>query len=506
MTRTEPEQLRLRLVMADEADRMPASRVPEDLWRRGRRRHRRRIGAAVAAVLAVVLALPVALTSGPPAPAGAPAGGAVPGRVFDPWVWQAPVAQSPAGPAAVLLSGSGHRAGLGSVDLPGTYGSKIASVGRDGSYRMLRYADTYLQVGQDVMLSPDGRLVAGPDSVEVHLGPGRGSGRLSVVDLVTGRARHFTDLPADVPVAWKPDGTALLLWQQPASQPIMDGLTPPYDGNEARYGYAGGSLWLLDLATGATRKLIDLGGAVFEPINSAAFAPDGRHLVVQRDRELVLVDTSDGSSRTLSTLESATQRLAGAGAFTPDGARIALFDLQGCTEGCTNSVRNRRFWQLSTLDVATGDLAFRPRFDPVSGAAARVAGWQRDGTAVVVAYRDQEDDGTGSAAYDLPVAYRTVSAADLLALHRGGGTTRLIQPDGVDVWDIDVAHDLLLDGRFGGPSPDPAAFPAASWLYWVTLTPAVLLLLVAGLIVRAVRRRRSVAGHLGRGARDQPAR
>ncbi|WP_433073109.1 hypothetical protein ACQP1P_24990 [Dactylosporangium sp. CA-052675] len=172
----------------------------------------------------------------------------------------------------------------------------------------------------------------------------------------------------------------------------------------------------------------------------------------------------------------AAQRLAGAGACTPDGARIAVFDRQGCAEGCTNAQRNRRFWQLSTLDVATGGLAALPRFDPIPGAAARMAGWQRDGTAVVV------------------------------ALRRGGGTTRLLQPDGVDVWDIDVARDLVLDGRFGGPSPAPAPFPTAAWLSRATPTPALLLPLLAGLVVRAVRRRRSVPGHLGRGARDQPAR
>ena len=490
MTRTGPEQPKLQLMLAAEADRMPPVRVPEDLWRRGRRRYRRRIGGAAAAVLAVVLALPgmLALAAGPPPVAGGSADGAVPGRVFDPWPWQAPVGQSPQGPAAVLLSGSGT--GLGAVDLPWTYGSKIAAVGRDGSYRMLRYADTYLQVGQDVQLSPDGRYVVGPDSVEDLIGPGRTPGRLSVVDLVTGHTRHFKGLPADVPVAWQPDGAALLLWRRPESSPIVDGVTPPFDGNEAKYGYAGGSLWLLDLATGGSRKVLDLGAAAFDPINSAAFAPDGRHLAVQLDRTLVLVDTADGSSRTLAGL-GAGQRLAGTGAFTADGTRLALLDLDGCAVACTHAARNQRHWRLVTLDAATGQAGTDGGFDQVPGAVVRVAGWQRDGTAVVVTYQDEDDPHYNrEPSMDVPAAYRTVSAANLLAMRPGGGTIQLIRPEGVQIWDIDVAHDLVVDGRFGGPSPEPAAFPAAWWLYWLALTPTAVLLLLVGVVVTRRRRTR----------------
>lgn len=493
MTRTRSEHPKLRLMLTAEADHMAPARVPEDLWRRGRRRYRRRIAGTVAALLAVTLALPsmLVLAAGPPPVADAPADGFVPERVFDPWPWQAPVTQSPHGRAAVLLSGSGN--GLGGGDLPWTYGSKIAAVGQDGSYRMLRYADTYLQVGQDVQLSPDGRYVVGPDSVdsvEDLIGLGRTPGRLSVVDLVTGHARHFKALPADVPVAWQPDGAALLLWHQPESPGVEYGVTPPFDGNEAKYGYAGGSLWLLDLATGGSRKVLDLGAAVFDPINSAAFAPDGRHLAVQLDRMLVLVDTADGSSRTLATL-GAGQRLAGTGAFTADGTRLALLDLDGCAVACTNAARNQRQWRLVTLDAATGQAGTDGGFDQVPGAVVRVVGWQRDGTAVVVTYQDEDDPyNDREPSMEVPAAYRTVSAADLLAVRPGGGTTQLIRPEGVQIWDVDVAHDLVVDGRFAGPSPEPAAFPAARWLYWLVLTPTAGLLLLVVVVVTWWRRAR----------------
>jgi hypothetical protein len=464
---------------------MPAARVPDDLWRRGRRRYRRRIAGVAAAVLAAALTLSplVTLTAGP-APAGpAPDGGAVPARVYDPWVWQPPVQQSPDGPAAVLLSGGAF--GLQSPDQPLAYGSKLAAVGRHSTYRMLRYGDINLQAGQEVQLSPDGRYVVGPDSIE-DLIPDGIEGRLSVVDLTTGHTRRYRSLPADAPVAWQPDGSAVLLWHRPQANPTV-GDSPPFDGHEAESGYGGGSLWLLDLASGHTRQVLDLGSVVFDPTNSVAFTPDGRHLLVQLDRQLVLLDTGDGSRRTVAVL-GIGQRLAGTGAVSADGSRVAVLTPTGCSDACSNAERNRRQWRLDVLDTATGTALPGPGFDRVTGAAVRVAGWQRDGTAVVVVYRDEENAGAG-AAPAAPTTYREVDRADLLALRPGGGTTTLIHPSGVAIWDLDVARDLLVDGRFGGPSPEPPPFPAADWLY---VTAAAVLLPIVGLVIviRRVRRRR----------------
>ena len=93
-------------------------------------------------------------------------------------------------------------------------------------------------------------------------------------------------------------------------------------------------------------------------------------------------------------------------------------------------------------------------------------------------------------AYLLGLRDRTVSAAGLLAMRPGGGTARLIQPEHVQIWDIDVAHDLLVDGRFGGPSPGPAAFPAARWLYWLVLTATTALAVLFVTVIRWRRTRR----------------
>jgi len=439
------------------------------------------------AVLTLAVGLPgvLAAAESPPAAEAGTAGG-VPGQVFDPWPWQPPVTQSPAGPAAMLLSGSGT--GLGTLDLFVNYGSKIAVVGRDGSYRMLRYPDYYLQAGQDVRLSPDGRYVAGPYAVEKLAGAVQAEGRLSVVDLVTGRARVIDGLPARLPVAWRPDSAALLLWQRPE---FVSPGSPPFDGGEASYGYAGGSLWLLDLATGGSRKILDLGTAVFDPTTSVAFAPDGRHLAVQLDRTVVLVDTAGGGSRTLATLGE-RQRLAGAGAFTADGTALAVLDLDGCAVACTNGARNQRRWGLVTLGVTSGRVRPDGGFDRVPGAAVRMVGWQRDGTAVVVAYRVEDDARYDrEPAREAPVAYREVEAADLLALRPGGGTTVLVRPRGVAMWDIDVASDLVVDGRFQAAAYRPAVFPAA---YWAAVPAAGVVLSPLGLLaVLLVRRRRGRA-------------
>jgi hypothetical protein len=108
-----------------------------------------------------------------------------------------------------------------------------------------------------------------------------------------------------------------------------------------------------------------------------------------------------------------------------------------------------------------------------------------------VPYQDEQDPQYDrEPSEDPPAAYRAVSAATLVAVRPGGGTSQLVHPEGVEVWDIDVAHDLVVGGRFGGPSRHPSAFPAASWFYWLVVTPVVGLLVLLVLLIAFVRRRR----------------
>ncbi len=72
----------------------------------------------------------------------------------------------------------------------------------------------------------------------------------------------------------------------------------------------------------------------------------------------------------------------------------------------------------------------------------------------------------------------------------------LPHPSRVAIWDIDVAHDLRVDGRFGGPAARPAAFPPATWLHIAgvvaLMPPALLVYLLVATRRRRARRRRSL--------------
>ncbi len=454
---TEP----LRRALAELSEQTPAVRVRPDLWQLGRRRRRRR-AAALAAAVVLMVALPLGL-AGPAARGpltGRPAGGggdAVPARVHQPYPWQGTVQQAPTGPAALLVTGGGS--GLAGADLPGTFGSRVAVIGRDGSYRMLRYGGTYLQAAQDVLLSPDGRHVAGDETLERRTDQSSGAvvlrhrTAISVVDLVDGSVRWYRDLPAGEPVAWSPDGSRLVLQRPDLDYP--NGLAPPVPRV--------GRLFLLDLATGATRELTGLPTGSVRRATFLAFSPDGRRLAVQVGRTVSVVDTADGGARTLAQLGE-RDRLAGAGAWTPDGG-IAVFSHGGCVDPCTDVQRNDRRWRLLRLDAGTGTIQPAPGAVPeVAGAAVRMLGWPRDGHPVVLRYLLPSRDGTPWPEVEEQTGYRAVHDVELLALHPDGGRRLVATPPGA-VWDLDVARDLLLDGRFGGPAPRPAPLPAAPWLY-----------------------------------------
>ena len=484
------------------AEELPAARLPADLWRHGRRRHRRRqavVGVA-AALLAVLVAVPVfgglRADSRPVGDGGSAGTGAVPSRLYDPWPWQATVGQSPNGPAALLVSGGSL--GYTSPDWPGMYGSKIGMVGRDGSYRMLRYGLMRMQASQDVLLSPDGRYVVGHVSLEDLLFLGGDRPELTLVDLVTGSSSSLKlpDLAArrqtPFPVAWSPDGRHLLLrgYAPPPAGSEPDAYLAGFDGpTEAPSSM--GSLWLLDLTTGRTSHLLDLGTAI---PRYAAFSPDGGAIVVQAGGALLRVETATGTSRTLAGLGTLGRfaQLAGAGAWRPDGNAIAVFSVaDGCDRYCSNQARNQRRWQLGFIDATTGVALPATGFDRVRGASARIAGWRSDGTAVLVRYLDAEHHPGPS--IDAPESFVAVRDVDLLALAPGGGTRSLIERPENTIWDIDVASDLVTAGAFGGPAPEPSMFPVASWVYLagaVSLTLAGVAGSVLVLIIRTVRRRR----------------
>ncbi|WP_238007811.1 hypothetical protein KZZ52_50065 [Dactylosporangium sp. AC04546] len=460
----------LRDTLHELGEQMPPARLPEDLWRRGRRQRHR--GKIIAAVIAALLCATAAVVPGlhvEPQPASD--GPAIPRSVELPYFWQATVDMAPPGPATVLFGGDSW--GL-TGDPFEEEGGKLAVVGRNGAYRMLRYPDDKLRAGQDVRLSPDGNLVA------QSMLTGGPAGWLVVTDLRTGRSRGYGDGPPACcfeVAAWRPDSGAVLVLHR------TDGAVPP----GARY-------VLVDLASGAQVPVDDI--FVRDPVASAwvaAFAPDGHGFVTTRPSAGgTELRGYDAAGRRLWTRDLGDRRrLAGAGAYTPDGSAVALLTIDGCPEACDHDQLAARRWQVSYVDAATGADRDGPTLPAVTGPAVRALGWHGD-TLVVVQYELEDElllnpDDTGSA---------ETRHVRVLALRPDGAVSVVLDPP-ADVSSIDIAQDLLRDGRFGGPVPDPAALPAR----WSVIASAALCLLVpvllaaavAVVVLRAVRRRRATA-------------
>jgi len=209
-----------------------------------------------------------------------------------------------------------------------------------------------------------------------------------------------------------------------------------------------------------------------------AFSPDGRQLAIQASTTLSIVDTASGTARRLPDL-AARRRLAGPGAWTPDG-RLAVVDADGCLRDCQAAALDARTWRLGYLDPQTGAETPGPAYDAVDGMVAEVLGWPAGGDAVVLTYRSSAP--AGATAYE-----GDRHEPRLLALHPGGGRDRLIAlPPFVDR--IDVARDLVVAGRFGGPAPKPALWPIAHYVYRVSAVLLFLFVAVPLLAWRLARR------------------
>ncbi|MGK5521158.1 WD40 repeat domain-containing protein [Micromonospora sp. URMC 107] len=464
----------LRTALRELGERMPPARLPGDPWAAGRRQRRRvrwrTAGAALVAVLACALGVPAGLGAPGPwaTPAAAPDG--VPERIGLPYMWQASVEQDPPGPASLLFSGGGlGLRGIDGLDHEG----KVAVLGRDGRYRMLLYGGRESVAGEEVLLSPDGRYVA--DSFT--------DGWVGVTDLTDGSRRVFTGWAGSTccgtPVAWAPDGSALLVLhhaERTGQDAENDGPWPS-------------RLVLLELASGATR---DLGPSLGDPWSVrtgslAAFSPDGSRIVASAGDELVMLDRNGESS--WSRQLGPDRRLAGIGAFTPDGSAVAVFHLDGCLSRCDADQRAARTWRVGYVDAATGRDGAGPALPPVRGQALRALGW-RGGTDLV-AVRYEPEPGTSTT--DLPdwndTGYWETGHVQLVALRPDGHVETLLDPPG-PVWAMDVARDLLVAGRFGAPATDPRPFPARPVILLVAVPPALLVAAVLGSVLLWRRHRR----------------
>jgi hypothetical protein len=144
-------------------------------------------------------------------------------------------------------------------------------------------------------------------------------------------------------------------------------------------------------------------------------------------------------------------------------------------------------------DPVQGGIVHRPVPEPQHGQAARILGWQADGTAVVALYHPREGGRYHGGRHESDVEYWAVGEVELIGLKPGGGRVELVDlPSGAK--HVDVPADLL--DRFGAPGkPWPiglvrsvlnVAYPFGVILI-ALLTPVVLIV-----AVRFIRNRRRV--------------
>jgi len=431
----------LRLIAADTAP----GRLPADLWSKGRRRRRTRLagGAAAVAVLAALVVVPLAARGGgghgvPPAEPMP----AVPRVVHTPFPFTSTVQHSPHGPAALVVSGVGAFHGS---DVFTNYEGRNVVVSPDGISRKVNLYNEIIDAGYGSYLSPDGHLLATDTSVQGA--DDETQGGLAVLDLTTGAVRTYP--VGGSPIAWSPTGRSVLV-------------------STATGGQSAGGLRLVNLEYGVVR---DLSLAIEG--DAVAFSPDGWRLAVQVGPSLWIVNVATAERREIRASVGQGRRLAGPGAWTSDG-RLALADAG---------------LSITYLDVESGAEVTGPRLDRVTGSALRLLGWQADGDAVVAVFQPPPPPAL-VAPHDLA----WVSGVQLLALHPGGGRTELVDLPG-DVLYVDVARDLLVADRFGGPG---ASLPAR-WADWAAGLRTELTVL-AGLVVLvvAVRLRRRIRALLRR--------
>ncbi|GAA2185058.1 TolB family protein [Micromonospora lupini] len=406
--------------------------------------------AASSALVLVALGAPAATTAGHTATIRTDAGGtaaAVPTRVHDPWLWQATVAQRPAGPAALVFF----------TDRTRYSESTGVLVGRDGGYRLIP-----LHIGEGHgLLSPDGRH---------YLRPGSGE----LLDLSTGRQRRTMSLGVD-PLAWSADGRRVVGTRDNDDAVITYGPENQQLNNPEKPD----DLLVVDPYRG-TEQVVAAGA--FAAHDAAAWSPEGDMLAVAGPpdeaasvtarQRLVVVDPAGGAPRWQVDLGD-RRMLAGPAAWHPDGRRIALFAFDGCAgPTCTAEQAAARGMRIEFLDAATGHAVGRPL--PVDASTSEIVGWRGDDPVVQQVSRP----GKG-----------TDRQAVLAALSTGGGREVLVTAP-IGSTGLAAPGDLLIRAAFGGPERRPSPFAAPLWLY---LTLAVPPLLAAALLHRRRRRRAAAA-------------
>ncbi|MGC4760479.1 hypothetical protein [Micromonospora trifolii] len=437
---------RLRETLHAAAADVPAYPVYERALATARRSRRRAVLAAVVVLVLVALTgavLPLTRTPAVDPAAGADA--ALPDRIALPPLGALHATDRPRlGPASVIFSGQAAR--LQGWDEDGIVGV----VGADSDrYRILSMGYE-APVGEQVILSPDGRYMSRPAGLS-------DDGRVDIIDLVTGRTRQLRSKVADsvgtTPEAWSPDG----------SQLVVDD-TVPTDPMRSSYRR------VLSIVTLDGERWTQLADAAQQPIfgSPVAFAPGGGRVAYQIGRT-VTVTGLDG--RTVSTFElPAESWLAGKGAWTTDGALTLISRKTGTTD-----------WSLRRVDSATGRDTTPLPLPGVTGVTAiRLLGWGPDGAALVVAYQPEPlspDRFDQPLELDQRTAYPNVRSVRVLALAPDATAPRTLMTAPEQVLAVDVADSVISGGRTRDANP-PGGVGGRFWGWALLIT-----LVIAGIAV-----------------------
>jgi len=174
------------------------------------------------------------------------------------------------------------------------YEDRSLVVGQNGSYRLARTVNEVKAGAGGLVLSPDGRYLAGqPDLEGAHWTDSRMS--VAVVDLTTGKARIYSGHP----IAFSPDGSLLVAGEH----------EPEVAGGMKDSGVSSLPLALLDLNTGNQLWVGSVFGDTREG-NFTAFSPDGGRIAVATKDALYVVDVANRATRKLMLLNG-RDRLAG---------------------------------------------------------------------------------------------------------------------------------------------------------------------------------------------------
>nr|WTA67872.1 hypothetical protein OHB51_01450 [Micromonospora sp. NBC_00855] len=437
---------RLRETLHAAAADVPAYPVYERALATARRSRRRTVLAAVVVLVLVALTGAVLpLTRTPAADPAAGADAALPDRIALPPLGALHATDRPRlGPASVIFSGQAPR--LQGWDEDGIVGV----VGADSDRYRIFSMGYEAPVGEQVILSPDGRYVARPAGLSEDR-------RVDIIDLVTGRTRQLRSKVADsvgtTPLAWSPDGRQLVVDDSVPTDPMRSSYRR-----------------VLSIVTLDGERWTQLADAAQQPIfgSPVAFAPGGERVAYQIGRTVTVADL-DG--RTVSTFEPPAESwLAGKGAWTTDGALTLISRKAGTTD-----------WSLRRVDPATGrDTAPLPLPGVTGVTAIRLLGWGPDGSALVIAYQPEPlspDRFDQPLELDQRTAYPNVRSVRVLALTPDATAPRTLMTAPEQILAVDVADNVISSGRTRDANP-PGGVGGRFWAWGILIT-----LVIAGIAV-----------------------